>query len=150
MDVLLFAVSDHVCALPLTHVAEVMRMQPVTARETLPVGVVGSAIIRGQPTPVVDASILLNGVRTETPSLVLLRFQERRVALAVQRIIGPSKLDAEQMRRAPALLRDDAAMITNIGVRDAELVHVLDAIALLNHTADFGQASTPSRGVPAV
>lgn len=146
MEVLLFAVGGHVCALPLTHVAEVMRMQPVTPRGTLTAGVLGSAIIRGQATPVVDTSLLLDGVPTDAPSLVLLRFEARQVALAVEHIIGPSKLTPDQMRQAPALLRDDAAMITSIGVRDAELVHVLDAIRLLRHAAEHAGEPSSSHG----
>jgi purine-binding chemotaxis protein CheW len=146
VEVLLFAVGGHVCALPLTHVAEVMRMQPVTPRGTLTAGVLGSAVIRGQPTPVVDANLLLNGAPTDAPSLLLLRVEERRVALAVQCIIGPSKLTSDQVRQAPALLRDDAAVITGIGVRDAELVHVLDAIRLLRHAAELSDEPAVSRG----
>lgn len=121
-------------------------MQPVTPRGTLTAGVLGSAVIRGQPTPVVDAGLLLNGVPTEAPSLVSLRFEGRHVALAVQRIIGPSKLTSDQIGQAPALLRDDAAVITSIGVRDAELVHVLDAIRLLHHADELADDSRGNHG----
>ena len=51
--------GGHLCAVPLAQVSEVMRPLPVEQLAGAPAGVAGLALIRGQPTPVIDLSSLL-------------------------------------------------------------------------------------------
>jgi chemotaxis signal transduction protein len=59
VEVLLFTVGAQSCALPLSDVAEVMRAQPLASQGLQTPGVLGTSLIRGRPTPVVDAGQLL-------------------------------------------------------------------------------------------
>src|SRR6185295_4576205 len=56
---LVVTVQSLACALPIARVIETMRPLPVRRIERAPDIVLGAAIIRGIPTPVVDASRLL-------------------------------------------------------------------------------------------
>ena len=49
------------CALPLVHVLEVMRPLPLEKVEPAPAFLLGLAVIRGEPLPVVDVAALLPG-----------------------------------------------------------------------------------------
>lgn len=131
MEVLLFTVGHQCCALPLADVAEVMRAQPLTSHGMLTAGVLGTAIIRGQATPVVDAGQLLCGERTRGGRLVLLRVGSRRVALAVDRVLGTTRSSERHLHTAPALLTGNRPVIERIGVLDSELVHVLSAVRVM-------------------
>ena len=131
MEVLLFTVGKQCCALPLGDVAEVMRAQPLSSHGMLTAGVLGTAIIRGQATPVVDAGQLLCGERAQGGRLVLLRVGSRRVALAVDSVLGTTPSTERQLDAAPALLTGNKPVIERIGVLDSELVHVLSAVRVM-------------------
>jgi purine-binding chemotaxis protein CheW len=56
---LVVGVKGRLCAVPLTHVIEIMRPLPVEPISDVPLFVQGVSIIRGIPTPVVDLGALL-------------------------------------------------------------------------------------------
>jgi purine-binding chemotaxis protein CheW len=124
---LLCRLQTRLCALPLGLVVETMRPLPVEPVSGTPDFVLGLAIIRGAPVPVVDATRLLGG-ETETPParFVTLRLGDRRVALAVDAVVGVRALHAASLEALPPLLRDATAdVVSAIGSLDEQLLLVL-------------------------
>lgn len=134
MEVLLFAVGTQRCALPLADVAEVMRAQPLTSHARLTPGVLGTAVIRGRATPVIDAGQLLTGAPTLGERIVLLRVGNRAVALAVDSVLGTTELNQAHLSETPALLNGEQTVLKAIGVLDSELINVLDAVRLVRES----------------
>jgi purine-binding chemotaxis protein CheW len=107
-----------------------LRVEPITG---VPPFVRGLSIIRGSPVPVVDLGSLLAGHPGDTSTrFVTLRVGDRRVALAVDAVLGVCDLDASLVRELPPLLRDAGTdAIGAIGSLDAELLVVLRAAHVL-------------------
>src|SRR5207237_1179523 len=85
---LLVRVSGRLCALPLPHVIETMRRLPVDAFPGAPGFVRGVAMIRGLPTPVVEAARLPGVGDGPGARRVTLAAAGRQVALAVAAALG--------------------------------------------------------------
>lgn len=121
-------------ALPLVDVVEVMRPLPVSRLEGVPEFVLGAAVVRGAPVPVLDAAALV-GEEPGTGSVtrfVSLRVGSRRAALAVEAVVGVHALDAAQLKAVPPLLRGAAAGLPEaIGALDHQLLLVLGAARLV-------------------
>src|SRR5262245_43758661 len=99
-----------ICALPIAHVLETMRPLPVRPLADLPRCVTGLALIRGWPTPVIDARTLLGGGDTwparRYVTLRLAADNERRVAaLAVDDVLGITELAQDSLGELPELLK---------------------------------------------
>lgn len=120
------------CALPLEDIVETLRPLPIEPVSGAPGYVLGLSIIRGVPLPVVDVSQLLSG-RTSTPvRLVVVKTGERRVAMAVDNVVGIQQIPADQLRDLPPLLRDaGAAVVSAVGTLDAELFMVLSGSRII-------------------
>ncbi len=90
-------------------------------------------MIRGEPVPVVDASLVLGtGDSFEPARFVVTRAGGRSVALAVTAVFGIRKLDATALHAAPPLLRDARPdLIDTMATLDRELLLVLRAGRLL-------------------
>ncbi len=117
------------CALPVCHVIETMRPLPVEPLANAPAFVRGVSIIRGAPVPVVDLGALLNtpGSRP-SPRFVTVRAGERRVALAVDGILGLRDLASLALDDMPPLLREASReTIESLGSLDSEFLLVLKA-----------------------
>src|SRR5579872_5164674 len=88
--------GEKLCALPLHHVVETMRAQPIEILPAMPEFVLGAAIVRDEVMPVVDAATLLgaddkrHGAATHFITLKLGdgRKSERHIALAVDGVLG--------------------------------------------------------------
>ena len=125
---LILGVQRRVCAVPLRHVIETMRPLPTEAISGVPSFVLGVAIVRGIPTPVVDLGAVLG-----TPSqqggerLVTLRAGNRQVALLVSTVLGVRDLDAlTATQELPPLLQGASQdAIERIGTLDERLLEVL-------------------------
>jgi len=130
---LIVATGSRACAIPIAHVAETMRPQPVDAIAGVPSFLLGLSVIRGAPVPVVDLQGVLGvGRKAAISRFVALKLGERRVALAVGRVIGMRELEAARVEEMPPLLREARAdVIEAIGVLDAQLLLVLRASRLL-------------------
>jgi purine-binding chemotaxis protein CheW len=131
---LLCRVRDVTCALSLVHVEETMRPVAVEAISGMPPFVRGIAIVRGTPTPVVDAQMLLFG-NSESPvtRFVTLKLGARRIALAVGAVAGIAEIAADAVATMPPLLKqagDD--VVASIGALDRELLLVLSAGRIVN------------------
>lgn len=121
-----------ICALPIAHVLETMRPLPVRPLADLPRFVLGLSLIRGWPTPVVDARTLLGGGDTwPARRFVTLRLtadnQRRVAALAVDEVLGISELTQTALGELPELLKAaQGELISALGSLDSELLLVLE------------------------
>ncbi len=106
----------------------------------MPDFVLGVAVIRGRPTPVVDTRRLLGspGERPPTRYVTLsLGEQTARVtAFAVDGVIGVRQVEADALSALPALLGDSRGdVVQAFGALDAELFVVLEHARLLPQAA---------------
>ncbi len=117
----------HTCALPIEHVVETMRPLPIEPVANMPLFVLGLSIIRGTPVPVVELSALIGAGPASTGyRCVLLRIENRHVALTVQEVIGIRALDPSLLREWPPLLREaHTDLIAALGTLDQRLLLVL-------------------------
>lgn len=124
---LLARVDGLLCALPIEHVAETMRPLPVEPLSGSPPFVLGVAVIRGLPTPVVDLAAFLSGrAGAAIGRFVAVRLGERRAALAVAGVLGVRILPPEALAGLPPLLRDVApGVLAAVGTLDERLLLVL-------------------------
>lgn len=132
---LICRVGTKVCGLKLGHVLETMRPLPIEPLSTLPPFVSGVAIIRGKPTPVIDALELLGGARARSGAerFVLLDLGARSAALLVDAVLGARTLASDALSELPALLRrdSDGAHLAALGQIDSELLLVLEHARLV-------------------
>lgn len=134
---LLCRAGSSVCAISVECIDEIMRPLPIDRVTRGPSFVLGLAVIRGEPTPVVALSALLSE-RSEAaapvPSnrFVSLRVGSRRVALAVDAVIGVRELAHATLAELPPLFREtSSALIAQVGTLDAELLLVLRGAQLV-------------------
>lgn len=121
-------VGSKLCSLPLAGVVETFRPLPVETVSGAPGFVLGLSIVRGKPVPVVDLSRLLNGHPGTPVRFVVVRAGERRVALAVDGVVGIRPIATEQQEVMPPLLRDaDSDIVSAIGMLDDALFLMLQA-----------------------
>jgi purine-binding chemotaxis protein CheW len=130
---LLCRIGSRVCALPLRHVSETMRPLPIEPLAGMPPFVRGLSIIRGAPTPVVDGTRLVGGTDQEqTSRFVTVKVGERRVALAVDAVIGVRTLPAHSLEALPPLLREGSQdFVSAIGTLDSDLLLMLRSARLV-------------------
>jgi purine-binding chemotaxis protein CheW len=122
--------------MPLEHVDETMRPQPVHAVRGAPHFVCGIAVIRGIPVPVVDVASALGQSTSQSTRFVTLKTAERRVALAVDDVVGVRTINANSISELPPLLsRASAEIVSAIGTLDAELLMVIRSARLVPETA---------------
>lgn len=120
------------CALPLEHVVEVMRLLPIETVAGAVPPVRGLSLIRGAPVPVVDAGALIGESAARAERLVTIRIGERCVALAVESVVGIRPIAAQALQRLPPLLRDAASeTVAAIGTLDAQLLFFLNAARIV-------------------
>ena len=121
------------CALPLENVSETMRSLPIEPMPDMPVFLLGLSIIRGAIVPVVNVATLLGyGGHPSPARFVTLKLGDRRVAFAVDEVIGVRRLTSETTAEIPSLLgAADAGLIDAMTTLDAELILVLQAAHLI-------------------
>lgn len=123
---LICRVVNRLCSVPLDHVIETMRPLPVTPVNGVPRPVMGVAVIRGAAMPVVDLAWILGADESQPTRFVTVSAEGRRVALAVDRVVGVRVIPASSLQELPSMLRDvrtDA--VATIATLDAELLMVL-------------------------
>jgi len=134
LSLLICRVGSRLCGLPLAHVVETMRPLPVEPLAHLPSFVDGLSLIRGRPTPVIDARRLLgaDGEPGARARFVTLDLAERSAALAVDAVLGVRDIDVAELAQLPALLRDTQNdLVAALGTLDHELLVVLERSRLL-------------------
>jgi purine-binding chemotaxis protein CheW len=116
-----------ICALPLSDVVETMRPLPIEPLAGAPPFVLGVAIIRGVPTPVVDTGKFLGVPETCPTRFVTAKVAGRITALAVDAVLGVRALPRASLSELPPLLRDvSAESVMALGVLDASLLLLLE------------------------
>ena len=118
-----------VCALPVRDVIETLRPLPIERLPGSPAFVRGVSIIRGVPTPVIDAATLLGGSNPTPARLVTLRCGERTLALAVSAVLGVRKLPPEGVEELSPLLGANA--IRALASLDSRLLLVLETARIV-------------------
>jgi len=120
------------CALRAQSVVETMRPLPIEVLPGSPDFVAGSAIIRGQPLPVIELSRLLGAEIGVAGRLVVIRAASRLAALAVTDILGFRSLTSAMVATLPPLLSGAArSAVAQLGTLDRELMAVLDTASLI-------------------
>ena len=131
-QLLLCRVQTYLCALPLENVIETMRPLPTERLAATPESVLGLAVIRGAPTPVVDLGRLLSGQDPRPGRWVTIRTGARQVALAVDEALGVRGIERRSLQELPPLLRDAGGdIIAAISSLDAELLFVLQTVRIV-------------------
>ena len=124
--------GHHTCAIDLARVVEIMRplaVQPVAGAPALVQGLSG---IRGAPIPVVSLAGLIGLGDDSSTRWVVIRTGPRKVALAVEEVLGIRRLPESARSAMPPLLRDAAAgAIDAIGALDSELLFVLHSARVI-------------------
>jgi purine-binding chemotaxis protein CheW len=137
---LLCRIGSSIGALALKDVRETMRPLPIEPLTGTPPFVRGLAIIRGFPTPVIDAGRLLSPSASPSTPLaaqlaarfVTLNLGERTAALAVDAVLDVGSLPAETLSKLPPLLgAESGELVSLIGALDAKLLLVLEAARLV-------------------
>jgi purine-binding chemotaxis protein CheW len=131
---LVVSVGTCVCSLPLGSVIETMRALPIEPVAGMPSFVRGLAIIRGAPVPVVSLAAAIGaGEIGGATRFVILRLDDRRVALAVDAVVGVRDLDSASLEQMPPLLQGASTdAIEAIGTLDAHLLVVMRASRMLS------------------
>jgi purine-binding chemotaxis protein CheW len=131
------------CALPTAHVVEIMRPLPIERVAEIAPAVsflLGVAIVRGSPIPVLDAAPLLGHSAGERTRFVVLRTgvmgaadpDRKRLALLVDAVVGVRPFQPSALAQLPPLLRDASReVVASIGTLDDGLLVVLNAGRLL-------------------
>jgi purine-binding chemotaxis protein CheW len=110
-----------------------MRPLPVDRLADAPPFVSGMSIVRGRPTPILDAGLLISENRGMPTRFVIVRIDERRsVGLAVDDVIGIRELAGSLLTDLPPLLREsEGAGISRIASLDGELLVVLETARIV-------------------
>jgi purine-binding chemotaxis protein CheW len=123
---LLCRAGKHLCAIPLEHVIEILRVLRIEMVSGAPRYVRGLCIIRGAAVPVVDTGLLVGDQATKSERLVTIRTGSRAIALAAETVLGIRVIGTETFNALPPLLRDAASeTIAAVGTLDAELLFFL-------------------------
>jgi purine-binding chemotaxis protein CheW len=135
-SLLVCRVGTKLCALPLSCLLETMRPLAVEALTQTADFVSGVALIRGRPTPVVDARKLLGSPSDRPPGrYVTLDLGERgaRVAaLAVDAVVGVRDVPEGLLGELPGLLGGSpSSFVGAVTTLDAELLLVLEQARLV-------------------
>ncbi|WP_437682440.1 chemotaxis protein CheW [Sorangium sp. So ce131] len=133
MRALIVRVRSWMCALPLTAVAETMRVLPIRSIPGAPRFVRGLAVIRGAHVPVVDVAALLGAADGRRGArLVSVRAGARPLALEVDEVLGIERLDLATLERTPPLL--SAALpecVDSLGTLDGQALALIETARLL-------------------
>lgn len=126
--------ASFTCALPLADVVETMRPLPVKSLRGAPFHVLGLALVRGQPSVVVDVSLLLGG-QAAAPAhrFVSLRTEGQPMVLAVEAVLGIRHVDLDSMQPMPRGLGSHTAS-RGLGTLDQSLILSIDVHQLLRDT----------------
>lgn len=120
------------CGLPLDHVIETCRPQPVQPLGDAPAYVLGLARVRGQIIPVVDLAAILGDKAGHSPTrFVSLRISDRRIALAVDEVKGLVRVPAQSREALPLLLKEGSPVVESMADLDHSLLLILRMSRLL-------------------
>jgi purine-binding chemotaxis protein CheW len=135
MPLLVCRIGSAFLALPIASVSETMRALPIDPFAGVPEFVLGLAIVRGSATPVVDVGRLISNKSSIFARFVIARAGSRRIALAVETVVGVRSLPAHSFQELPPVFVKEAhAAVGAVGTLDMELVVLLESARLLPET----------------
>lgn len=132
-SLLLVSAGSQLCAVPIEHVVEIMRPLDAAPMAGMPKFLLGIAIIRGSPVPVVSLGEIL-GVRGEIAieRYVLVVLGNRKIAIAVEKVLDVVRVEGSFLQRLPNLLKEfDREFLANVGVKDERLFVVLEVTRII-------------------
>lgn len=120
------------CALPIEHVVEIMRLLPIEQIAGAPEYIRGLSVIRGAPVPVVDLGRIIGDHVSHATRLITVKAATGTVALAVEAVVGITAIAPDAFAQWPPLLGEVAtATIAAIGTLDSELMVFLRTARLV-------------------
>ncbi|HEY3593527.1 MAG TPA: chemotaxis protein CheW [Polyangiaceae bacterium] len=131
---LLCRVGTRLCGIAVRHVAETMRPLPLEPVAGMPAFVLGLALIRGTPTPVIDLAFLLLGPseRQTATRFVTVKAGQRIAALAVSHVIGIRDIPTRTLGALPPLAQEvKADFIETIGSLDDDMLMMLNGARIV-------------------
>jgi purine-binding chemotaxis protein CheW len=133
---LLCRIGTRIGALSLADVWETMRPLQIEPFNAMPPFVLGLAIVRGVPIPVLDAGKLLMPASSASSEpgarFVTLKLGERSAALAVDEVLEVRSMPRGLWADIPPLLREvGVELVSAIGALDSKLLLVLKAARLV-------------------
>ncbi len=127
--------GQRICGFPLRYVVETMRQLPVETLPDMPSFMAGVSIIRGATVPVVNLDRLLGETDARVTRFVSVKVASRTVAFAVAGVLGVEYLSMDGQNTdsdLPPLLGEiDSGIVTAIGIRDADLLSLLEVSRLI-------------------
>lgn len=129
LSVLLCHAGPIAIGLPLRHVVETMRPLSLEPLAGMPPFMAGLSVVRGVSVPVVRLARLLGHELAEPPTrFVILDVDGRRVALALERVLGVRSIRADAVAELPPLLgAAQVDFVVRVGALDARLLVVLES-----------------------
>ena len=129
-------IGVRICGVPISDVVEIMRPLPIEALSGALDAVRGLSVIRGEPVPVIDLGTLLGASSNRVSTrFVAIRVGERRVALAVDAVLGIREFAPAVRTQMPPLLSDACTeLVEAVGALDTELFMVLKACSIVPET----------------
>jgi purine-binding chemotaxis protein CheW len=124
--------AETLCALPLTHVVEVMRPQPIMPAAGAPAFILGLSIIRGAPIPVISVAQLLGKSGGGEARFVTIQTSGRHAALAFEAVLGMRKKIAHITALPPLLDGVVHSALSAIAARDADFLLFLSLARLVS------------------
>lgn len=107
LRVLLLRAGERACALPLANVVEIMRPLPIERIDGAPPFVLGTSIVRGVLSPVVDLARLIGASSVVSAKrFVSVSLEGEITSLAVNEVRGVSTFERETFGALPSVLRD--------------------------------------------
>lgn len=133
-------------AVPIAAVEETLRPLVVEKLSGVPDYVLGCAIVRGGPMPVISGSRLLGFEGGASQRWLTLKVDDRRVALAVDEVVGLRDFASAARSQLPPLLRDKSDIFSSLATLDAELLLILRHTKLVSDLVwtQFDQAAAGS------
>ncbi|HEY8975044.1 MAG TPA: chemotaxis protein CheW [Burkholderiaceae bacterium] len=133
---LVFRISGRLYSLPLAQVVETMRPLPVQRFHGAPDFVLGAAIVRGQPVPVISAARLLGEAAVACRRWITIATGVRRVALEVDDVLGVRSIPAaDDAMRQPLLEGAGLDRVATLGRLDGQLLRSLQGACLVPEDA---------------
>ena len=120
------------CGLPLQHVIETCRPLPIERLGDAPAFVLGLARVRGEVVPVVDLRLILGDLPEQAAArFVSLRISGRRIALAVDDVLGLVQVPAMSLEALPPLMLPGTPAVESLAQLDQALLLILRMARLL-------------------
>ena len=109
-----------------------MRPLPIQSLADMPAFVCGASIIRGEPVPVVHLGRLFGAGESAVGRFVVVRVEQRRVALAAEKVAGVEDLTETNLSLVPPLLEAaQPGFVGALGSCDEKLLVVLESARIL-------------------